>query len=184
MKNLTVAEGVSTSPAIFRALLALDYFFEGYPCTVSSGFRSPESQLALIVSKCKDNGVWKLYDELALMEGSDYRARLKIDGGPELFWWQRGWSKLLNIGQVINPPVEAEALFDYFRPGSEVNRKGRVIQPSNHSSGNAFDIGGKDRKLDTILERVVGAKESGKCFIVGQLMEPQNNCVHVDVEPV
>jgi len=99
-----------------------------------------------------------------------------------VYGWQLGWSKLLNIGVIVNPPYPAKVLLDYYRRGSKENRKGTVIGVSPHFKGTAFDIrGGKNlqEKSDVIknsMGKVAGLK--------GYLIEPKNNCVHVDCEKV
>ena len=79
--------------------------------------------------------------------------------------------------------MTAEVLFDYFRPGSAVNGKGRIIGPGPHYDGNSFDIGGGDN-LKKIGERIEFCKTKPETWIHSYLVEEVNNCVHCDVTPI
>ena len=181
MKNIELNLGVVTTPTIERVINALDVYFEGFPVKCTSGKRTQEHQMRIVIGKIKRHGIHKIYQELIEFEGNAIDLKIKIDE-EEFYWWQRGWSKLLNIGDIVNPPIPAEVLFDYFRPGSNTNKKGRVIEVSNHAHGNAFDLSGAD--LVRIGERVEKAKKDGNCFISGHLVEVVNNAVHLDCVPL
>lgn len=178
LKWIGINQWIVTAPAIDRTAAALDKYFENYPVTMTSGKRTAQVQLRIIQDKVKHHGIDKLYPEFNLCFGSGAEFKTKIDGGEEYYFWQRAWSKLLNIGDIVNPPVPAEVLFDYYRPGSTVNGKGRVIGASPHAEGLAFDLAGHDIK--EIGNRVHLAKENGDAFVHGYLVEPVNSAVHVD----
>lgn len=180
--NLKTLETVVLTPTIDRTLILLDPYFDGEPSNITSGLRTHEKQLAIIVEKVAHHGMAKLYPEYFPNLGHPYDLKVRVDGN-EWYWWQRAWSKLLNIQDIVNPPVPAEVLFDYFRPGSTVNKKGMVIDISNHMRGHSFDIGMEGRGFQK-LERVKKAVEEGKCFIHGYLEETVNGAVHVDCVPV
>lgn len=105
----------------------------------------------------------------------------RIYEGKTIYGWQLLWSKLLNIGIIINPPIEAEVLFDYISGG--VNKKGITIKESVHSKGLAFDIsGGEDHDPSNELARVKQALEAKLPGLKGYTLERKNNCLHVDCE--
>ena len=86
--------------------------------------------------------------------------------------WQMAWSNLLNLGVIINPPLPAVALMDYWRGG--LNKKGMLIGVSPHTKGKSFDLSGTDS-----LAIVQSLKLKEK--IKGYLLERENNCIHVDI---
>jgi hypothetical protein len=107
----------------------------------------------------------------------------KIDFGTQkIFTWQRAWSRLLNKNVIVNPPLPAKVLFDYFRDGSAENKKGQEINYSPHYYGKAFDIGGGlDHDITNELLVVERAVNDGKIpGLKGFLKERNNNCVHID----
>ena len=83
----------------------------------------------------------------------------------------------------MNPPLPAEVLFDYVRPGDLKNKKGEVIQISNHQRGLSFDIGGS-QNITEKGKRVVAALQSGECFMRSWLLERVNNACHVDCDQI
>ena len=186
MKNLTVRAGVHLTPTITRTIELMDRFFENEPSEITSGLRTTEEQLGIIIKKIARHKIDTEFNEF--MNGvRNHWAMNYIVHVPEinrdLYWWQRAWSKLLNIGDIVNPPYPAEVMFDYFRPGSDVNKRGEIIQISNHSRGHSFDIGGGERYMEK-GKRVVDAINSGECFIKGWLPERINNAYHIDCIPI
>lgn len=181
MNYLTYRPTVRKTPAITRTSELLDPFFEGELSEITSGLRSPADQLNIIFEKADR---WKIREDfpevLANIHNSiDFTVHID-EINRDLFWWQRLWSKLLNIGDIVNPPYPAEVIFDYFRPGSQDNKKGEIIQISPHQRGTAFDIGGGNNLLEK-AKRVMKAHQSQGCFIKSLLLEHINNSVHVDV---
>lgn len=179
--NLTYADDVKKTPAITRAVDLIDPFFDGELSIITSGLRTPQEQVELIISKMQKHGIYADFPEVDLHRGSDVGSSLEIEDSL-LFWWQRGWSKLLQIGEIINPPIACMCLYDYFRPNKE-NMKGKVIQESPHSHGIAFDIGGGDN-LTEKAKRVLKAYQSGNCFITDWRIEGINNCAHIGVQQI
>ena len=184
MNWLNYALGVRKTPAITRSVDLLNQYFDGLSSEVTSGLRTPTDQLTIILKKMATHGLDNDFPEVknCLGSGIDYIVHID-DINRDLFWWQRVWSKLLSIGDIVNPPVPAEVMFDYFRPGSSSNKKGEIIQISPHMHGLAFDIGAEANLLDR-AKRVMKAYESGECFIKSFLCERINNAVHVDVQQI
>lgn len=179
---LTYRENVKKTPAITRAVELLDPYFDGESSEVTSGWRAPLDQIRIISEKMKKHGIYNDFPEFDLHMSSDPEFGVEVDG-EIVYYWQRGWSKLLNIGDIINPPVPAKCLYDYFRPGSQENKKGQVIQISPHQRGLAFDIGG-GQDLKEKAKRVMRAFQAGDAFIKSYLCEHINNAVHVDVTQI
>jgi hypothetical protein len=175
-KWLTVAKNVILTDNIDRVIAELDPFFESekYKSRVTSGLRTPEDQLRIIRSAVITH---RLADEYSGVF-DDIEKKVQY-GGEEIYSWQLGWSKLLNLGFIVNPPYNAKVLLDYVRPGSTENKKGKMIYQSPHTRGTAFDIGGGPDGLDKELEIVKSAKDKIR-GLRGYLLERNNNCLHVD----
>jgi hypothetical protein len=182
-KWLSLAEGVVLTPAIIRTLNVLDPFFEGESSLITSGLRTPEKQLQIIAEKALRHSIHHVFPEFKNPKERSVPEKMRIEGLGEVYWWQRTWSKLLSLKDVVNPPLPAEALFDYVRPGSNENKRGQVIDISNHQRGLSFDIGGGSN-LKEKANRVAKVLQSGQAFMKGYLMEQVNNAVHVDVLPL
>lgn len=181
LKNLLFRADVRKTPAIVRAVECMDKFFEGDPSIITSGLRTPQDQINIIVEKAKRHKIEGEFYEFSVNMNKPANFALFVDGYKEsLYWWSRTWSRLLNLGDIVNPPIPEEVLFDYVRPGSEENKKGTIIQISPHQRGIAFDIGG-GQNLAEKVKRVLNAKESRECFISSFLEERVNNAIHVDV---
>lgn len=158
---------------------AIEPFTIGNTYVVSRGHASPESQLAII----KDFAIRYncLYPEFE--DGNLYDQNIIIINSlaKTCFLWQRTWSKLLNIGIIINPPVVAEVLFTYIRNG--VDTKGKLINPSPHILSNPIDF---SAKIDGIpsLKGVVSMLKRAQTAGVGIRFikpEPVNGCIHIDL---
>ena len=176
--NLTYRENVKKTPAITRCVEMMDKYFDGCPSQITSGLRTPIDQLTIILKKMAEYKLDENFLEIKKCLGSGVEHTVHIEElNRDLYWWQRAWSKLLNVGYIVNPPVPAEVLFDYVDDGR--NKKGEVIQMSPHQRGLALDIGGGSDLLEK-AKRVLKAKESGECFIKSFRIESKNNAVHVD----
>ena len=174
-KFLTVGKqsGVRLTPIIEPVIIALDKYFESdnLKASVTSGERTSGDQLRIIRNYAEKYGVSKEFPEILTCGVLD-RDETK------LFKWQKAWSKLLNIGIIVNPPLPAVCLFDYIRNG--VNKKGQQIGASPHYYGKAFDIGG-GFDHDPTNELEVIKKAMGKVKgLKGYLLERKQNCLHVD----
>lgn len=184
MKNLSWGVGVKLTPAITRTAELLDPYFEGEPSWITSGLRTPIDQLQVILKKMLQHNLEDEFPEVKTSLGAGIEYKIYIpEFNQELYWWARIWSKLLSLGDIVNPPIPTEVLFDYFRPGSLTNKKGEIISISPHMRGLALDIGG-GKSLIEKAKRVMKAKQEGSCFILNFLVEHINNAVHVDVQQI
>lgn len=178
-KFLIVKPSVRLTPHIIPVIVGLDEEFEsaGLVAYVTSGQRSSGDQLKTIISYCHRYNIAQDYPEVLTCLPEDK------EGG--LYIWQPAWSKLLNIGVIINPPYPAKVLMDYWRNG--VNKKGMIIGHSPHYPGLAFDIGGGiDHDITNELVVVKRAYEKTPRIpgFKGYLPERKNNCIHIDCHRV
>lgn len=178
-KFLLVKKGVVLNAFLDGVVNKLDKFFEqaNHIAYVTSGIRTAEEQLRIIKNFVKEK---KIADEF--IDSATVNS-LVLWNGKQIYSWQLAWSKLLNIGVIVNPPLKAEVLLDYIHRSGE-NQKGFIKNPSVHFLGLAFDIGGglnsvKDE--ETILDEAIKSKEMPE--IVGTVVERENNCLHVDLKP-
>ena len=146
------------NPAIETAVRGLDAHFSkaNLRVTLTSGVRSPESQLSIIRSEAIKRGIDKKYPSIRTATVDDIES------------WRRAWDELLNReGFIVNPPKTTTSLIT-----------GRSYSPSPHIAGTAMDLSGAD--LDRIADVVRGYCQSGGA--VSQiLIERTNNAVHVGV---
>ena len=172
-KWLMVNQNVRMTPIIEPVIIGMDKLFERFKLIayVTSGERSSEDQLNTIIKYCKRYKIDAEFPEVLTCKFND-----KVG---DLYVWQKAWSRLLNKGVIINPPMPAKCLFDYFRNGS--NKKGQLIGHSPHYFKRAFDIGGGlDHDISNELEVVKTALAEHLPGMVGYLPERKNNCVHID----
>lgn len=181
LNNIEILPNVVTTQAILRTATAIDPYMKGLEAKITSGKRTIEDQMRIIVQKVLRHGIDKVYHEWQENIGKPINEIVQV-GNERLFFWQRAWSKLLNISDIVNPPIPAEVLFDYFRPGSSVNGKGRIIGLSPHMEGNAFDLAGND--LTKLRQKIEFCKENSQSFIKDFLIEDVNNCAHIDCIPI
>lgn len=173
-KWLIVNADVKMTPIIEPVIIGLDKYFEKFQVKafVTAGERDSFDQLRTIRKYCIRYKIDAEYPEILTCKPTD-----KLPNGE--YVWQRPWSKLLNIGVIINPPYPAICLFDYIRDGK--NRKGKQIGHSPHYYKRALDIGGGlDHDITNEQKVVQAAKDDGLPGLVGFLPERKNNCVHVD----
>jgi hypothetical protein len=175
-KYLIVLPKVVLTNHIDRVISELDAFFQKADLTayVTSGLRDANSQLRIIRNEINKRGLEVAYPEAF----EDINKKIMYEG-KEVFAWQPGWSKLLNMGFVVNPPFPAEALMNYYRPGSITNSKGKIIQASPHYRGTAFDVGGNSNGISDELEVLQSARGKVK-GLKDFLVERTNNAIHVD----
>lgn len=164
-KNLIVPTTVTLNELLNSTLVAIDKYWPPKGEVVTSGVRVPKDSLRIIRQYLNAKGLARIYPE-AMSCAID-------DKGPDgNYLWQMAWSNLLNKSVIINPPLEAVVLMNYFRDG--VNKKGKIIGQSPHVRGTAFDISGLDSHV--IVKRLV---EDG--MIKSYLIERENNCIHCDI---
>lgn len=181
-KFLKVKLGVVLNETIEPRIVDLDKYFEeaNLVAYVTSGERSSQDQLDTIRKYCVRYGVDTEFAEIKTCGVLD---KIDFGEGKKLFTWQRAWSRLLNKGVIINPPLPAEVLFDYIRNG--INKKGTIIGHSPHYYGRAFDIGGGfDHDITNEVKVIQAAIAGGIKGIKGYLPERMNNCLHIDCEPM
>lgn len=185
-KFLILGDHVIRSGLTDPVIAKLDPFFEkaNRKARVSSIYRSPSYQLQIIRHYLKANKLDKIYVK-AMTDGLNQKIKW---GGETIYSWQVGWSKLLNIGILINPPMRAKVLLDYYRHG--INKKGEIIGESQHSTGRAFDISGRWKLNNTtnewILEEVKKIVADAIAVdpdlgIIYTLIEHGNDCSHQQV---
>lgn len=166
------------TPAIDSAIAILDGWFEqaNIHAEVSSGLRTQEEQLKLIVKKCLAHKVDK---EFPLIRAA------KVDDKET---WVNAWGRLLTIGEMINPPLPTPAPFDYKKSDGTPRKAGTIIPISGHMTGHCFDIGGHNQELNidnklediaAVIKKFLNDPMSGN-VVSGYLLEPINGAVHVD----
>jgi hypothetical protein len=177
-KFLTLNPGVVLTEHIDPVIHDLDKEFiaAGLRAKVTSGLRDPASQLRIIRTALVNNRLAGDYEEAF----DDISGKF-IWEGQEVYNWQPGWSKLLNVGFIVNPPFTAKCLMDYYRPGSTENKKGQLIGASPHFRGAAFDIGGGADGINQEAAVIKGAMGKVKGLKV-YLFERNQNAIHIDTE--
>lgn len=183
-KWLLLRPGVKLTEHISPKIVALDSFFEaaGFIAWVTSGFRSAQDQLETIRYYAIKEGVSKEFPEVLtclLTERENFEGQL-------IYRWQKAWSRLLEVGVIINPPTSAVCLFDYIGDDG-VSRKGRAFPPTSHLYGGSFDIGGNTDGIEgntTNELAVIRAAFETKAVpgLKRYKIERKNNCIHIDVE--
>ena len=172
-KHLIVRPGVDLTDIIDPVIVSLDPYFEGRTAYVTSGLRTTAHQLSIIRDYAFRKGISREFPEVIT---ATLDAKTLFEGHA-VFAWQPAWSRLLERGIIINPPIAAAPLFDYVRGG--VNKKGIIIMPSPHMRGTAFDIGGGSDGVED--ERLIIALAIGKVpGLVRVLVERENNAIHCD----
>ncbi len=176
-KFLIVRPGVILTPIITPVILSLEqYFKEANKISyVTSGKRNPEDQLRIIRGYIESKG---LKDEFPEAFGKKVEEKFTHPKYGAIYTWQLGWSKLLNIGVIINPPSTAACLLDYIKNG--VNKKGAILNGSPHFNGNCFDVGGGDNGVadeTAILQKALKDRVPG---LMNILSERENNACHCD----
>lgn len=173
-KNVILTEHID--PVIFQ----LDAHFKAANLVahVTSGLRDAESQLRIIRNALNQRGLSQYYQT-----AFDDISGMTMYEGEEVYNWQIAWSKLLSVGFIVNPPYPAKVLMDYYRPGSNVNKKGQIIGASPHITGTAFDIGGGIGGIVEEFKVILSAMGHVK-GLKGYLTERNNNCLHIDCQPI
>ncbi len=183
-KYLIVKSGVILTPIVEPVIVALDQWFQaaGLRAYVTRALTDAYGQLDTVQTYIKVRGLEKMYPEAML-------CRNPMDMIGKFYAWQLAWSHLLNLKVIINPPLAAVCLMDYYGPdGKGTNRKGKLIIQTPHmnpvSTGKGcFDIGGKTGMDPTINDELVIVKNAEKKGIKGMihvLPEHNNNAIHID----
>lgn len=176
---LIVKPGVVLTPVIDTVIAGAEYFFKEAElfAFVTSGLRDAHDQLRIVKNYLKVKGLNKLYPQVMACNNP-------MDKAGQYYVWQLAWSHLLNAGVVINPPLAAECLMDYYGPtGKGPNKKGKIINQTPHANGVCFDIGGaggEDATIKDELEVMQYAMKVGIPGLENILPEHNNNCIHCD----
>src|SRR3990167_4508686 len=178
-KFLTFKAGVIRTEHTDPVIARLEPYFaaRSHHALVTSVYRHPEAQLRLIQDLARKEGIDILRPEItyAILDGQMTWV------GHTYYQWQLAWSKLLSIGVIISPPIDAVALFDYWKDG--INNKDQSISASSHRLGTAFDIGGRGGEGQTRadeVEIVQGAMKTDPNIGIRSItVERKNNCLHV-----
>lgn len=173
-KFLKVNSNVVLNDLIEKVVVALDKHFEkaNLKAVVTSGVRTAEDQLRIIRQYLNSTKLSVKYPEALTGHATD-----KLPNGDYI--WQMGWSALLNSGIIINPPLRAILLMNYFN-AKNVNRKGDYFEQTAHASGVCVDLGGGGNGLNDELAVIQeAAKEIPE--IVSWVIERNNNCLHLNL---
>ncbi len=178
-KFLILKAGFKNTAIIDPVLTGLDKICEelGIKLLATSGLRDSTDQLDLIRKYLINNGLRNQYEDV-FKHNFDEKVTDPTHG--EIYAWQLGWSRLLNIGVIVNPPKDAICLLDYKRDG--INKKGMLIHKSPHFNGTCIDLGGGNNGLEDELKVVKLAMARKLPGLVGYLYEPKNNAIHLDCE--
>jgi hypothetical protein len=180
-KFVILKSGFKTTDIIDPVLVGLDAIARrlGIKTIATSGLRDSNDQLDIIRKYLTDNGLKSQFED-TFLHGFDEKITDPKYG--QIYAWQLGWSKLLNIGVIVNPPKAAICLLDYMRDG--INKKGKLIHESPHFYGTSADLGGGANGIDDELKIVKTAMEEKLPGLVGYLIERKNNAIHCDCEPI
>lgn len=180
LKYLNPKEGFLFTPEIEKATHLMDPFFKNYPSYLTSGLRTKEDQLRIIIKKAIEFGFHSNLKNH--IKGSEFFSSAEVKdvyNGAEVYWWQPVWSEILSVGFIVNPPIKAVCLMDYYSKRTGENMKGKEIDVSLHSKGLAFDIGG-GKNLNEVAKCVMHAKRDLEGCMQSYLVERINNAVHIN----
>ena len=173
-KWLIVKDNVVLTPIIEPVIIELDAYFEKHKLKayVTSGLRDADDQLRVVRSYLKRKGLDSTYPDAMTCKVDE-----RLSDGT--YKWQRGWSALLNVGVIINPPFRAVCLMNYIRNG--VNKKGQWIGQTPHAGGTAFNVGGGSNGImDELAVLNDALKEKKIKGLKSFLAERENNALHVN----
>lgn len=183
-KYLNFREGFLSTSAIDRVVSLIDPFFKDCPSYLTSGLRTETDQLRIIVNKSIEFGFHADQQEHIKNSESFSSPEIKIEfDGQTVYWWQPIWSKLLNVGFIVNPPIKSKCLMDYWSKRTGENMRDKEIDVSMHSKGLAFDIGG-GKDLNRVAKCVMHAKQGTEDQIQSYLVERVNNAIHINCKPL
>ena len=159
-KYLTVLKGVVLNEKIDLVIYTIDKYFSEYPRKITSAVRDKASQLRIIIEDANYEHI-----PVPFIQGD---ADKKDDNGD--YVWLYAWRALLDKGYKINPPCIAIY-------------QNRIINPSTHILGTAFDIGAEDGKaLDTVAGIINYIMATEKNLIYSYCAEAVNHCFHVNIK--
>ena len=180
---LKVKPGVVLTPIIEPVIVGLDRKFseKSKVAWITSGMRDPAGQVKVIVDLALSHVLGNEFDFLGSMT---LETTIEFEG-ETVPAWQVVWSRLLNLGVIVNPPATAKTLMDYNRvdeaSGHLVLYKppGYEIGASEHFQGTCADVGGGENGISDELEIVQAAIVAKDVpGLVNCVIERKNNCVH------
>jgi len=165
MLHISIEPDVVLNSLIIETLAKLDPFFgqAGLRGVVTSGVRTPQKQLSIILEQAVKDGI--------PVDGIRPEDWNKKEG---LYVWQSAWSLLLHRGFIANPPLPAVCLEDYVNSRGEQMR-GKTIGSSPHQRGTAFDLAG----LTSIPALDLAIKGGVQISYLAERGE--NKATHVDI---
>jgi len=177
---LRIRTGTILTPVMQQVIDAFEPHFRDsqHIAYVTSGKRSPEDQLNIIKKYAHLNSVdiefpnimtAKLNEQITFVHQMRYS-------------WQPAWSRLLQNGIMINPPLDATNLFAYEHPIKGHIMIGTMIKASEHfctGDVHPFDVGGSTNSIRDELVIVKEIFDEGKIKeFIGYLAEHGNNSIH------
>ena len=173
-ENIIFANGVIHTEYADQVIDRIDPYFgkAGLIGKVTDILRTPALQLAVMTNLAMARhlipaGYALNLSDMAPLNGAEYPR------------WQIVWSELLNCGTLINPPLPARPLLDYIRDG--INKKGVLIQPSEHFVGRAIDFSGQPDI--SRVNAVLVTAQAARVGITAITVEHGNNCLHCSISP-
>jgi len=175
---LSFAPNVTRTDVTDLVITKLDAYFKAHNCyaVITSALRTAADQLRIIQQYAVE---YNISIPAPLPLTMDNTVLQEINGISYPIW-QVVWSELLNHGIIINPPVYAEVLFDYWRDG--LNKKGEMIPPSPHFFGKAFDLSVTNRGPSSLnnIYSILTLAAKDNIGITSVVFERANNCVHTN----
>jgi hypothetical protein len=148
-----------------------------YKGEVTSGYRSAEHQLSLIIGFLGSHGLGTEFANVI----SDFDKGRNINQ-TIVYWWQLAWSRLLDdkVGLIVNPPIAGLCLCHSHRPDGS-DRFGMEIPETPHSHGTAFDQD-SGRNMNDELAIMQEAMKDPACRIRNLTIERMQGCLHADID--
>lgn len=168
---LMVNGNVILTPLLENVICELEPWFSeaGLPVHVTSGLRTAERQLEIIIDKAKELGIDHEFPSILTATLDDVNS------------WVFAWGRELQANQMVNPPQSQKAPFDYVRSDGTPRKAGTLIEMSGHQLGQDFDIGQDIFRLKEITDVLDKALADNAIFdLKGYLAESGNHAVHVD----
>lgn len=186
---LKVRKGVVLTDIIDAKIAQLDRWFGAvsHSAWVSSGKRDEYGQLRVIVNLALEHNLGAEFDYLATMTLESMREY----NGELVLEWAIVWSRLLNLGVIVNPPRRQKTLMQYNVVDEATGNlklykePGYEIGPSGHFAGTDFDISGGEDGISNELSVVKAAFDSREIKgFKSYKIERKNNCIHCHCEEV
>lgn len=174
LKNIEVLKTVILNLKLTEFLGLIDDKLKDLKLVCTSGVRTKERQLELILARAKKNGVE--FPEMKKIESAPFDRVAFFKNDLLVYPWQRAYFAVLKSGFIIAPPVEIDVLV-----GQNFNIKTKDKKyPSRHILGRALDFDGRtnlQKKVD-FFSQFVGDK------LEKVIVERAQNCVHIELKNV